>query len=26
MALLIWVASLGGSVASEGVEYWHMIP
>ncbi len=26
MALLIWVASLGGSVASEVVDYWHMIP
>ena len=26
MALVIWVASLGGSVASAGVDYWHMIP
>lgn len=26
MALLVWLASLGGGVANEGIDYWHMMP
>lgn len=26
MALLVWLASLGGGVPNEGIEYWHMMP
>ena len=26
MALIVWLASLGGGVAYEGVEYWNMMP
>jgi hypothetical protein len=26
MALVIWLASLGGGVEYEGMDYWHMMP
>ncbi|HJN10573.1 MAG TPA: hypothetical protein QF564_17935 [Pirellulaceae bacterium] len=26
MALIVWLASLGGGVEYEGIDYWHMMP
>ncbi len=26
MALVIWLASLGGGVEYDGIDYWHMMP
>lgn len=26
MALLVWIASMGGGVPAEGIDYWHLMP